>query len=114
MDDRHDALVSLFTHRMIVTDLKLGALMEISEELMSTVTIECGGAQDIESHIIATEGMARYITIEDILSRQHGDMTLEFFHNSYTPRTTGRPGYCLRRSLPIGTGSNISTKRRKL
>jgi hypothetical protein len=81
MDDLHDALVSLFTHRMIVTDLKLGALMEISEEVMPTVTIECGGAQDIESHIIATEGLTRYITIEDILSRQHGDMTLEFFHN---------------------------------
>ena len=44
MDERHDALVSLFTHRTIVTDLPLGSLMEISRFMMPTVTIECGGA----------------------------------------------------------------------
>lgn len=81
MDERHDALVSLFTHRMIVTDLKLGSLMEISETLMPTVTIECGGAQDLESNALATEGLSRYLTLDDVLSKQHGDMTLEFFHN---------------------------------
>jgi hypothetical protein len=81
MDERHDALVSLFTHRMIVTDLKLGSLMEISETSMPTVTIECGGAQDLESNILATEGLSRYLTLDDVLSKQHGDMSLEFFHN---------------------------------
>lgn len=81
MDERHDALVSLFTHRMIVTDLKLGSLMEISETMMPTVTIECGGAQDTESNALATEGLSRYLTLDDVLSKQHGDMTLEFFHN---------------------------------
>lgn len=81
MDERHDALVSLFTHRMIVTDLKLGSLMEISDSMMPTVTIECGGAQDLESNTLATEGLIRYLTLDDVLSKQHGDMTLEFFHN---------------------------------
>lgn len=81
MDKRHDALVSLFTHRMIVTDLQLGSLMEISGETTPTVTIECGGAQAVESHINATEGLSKYITLHDILSKQHGDMSLEFFHN---------------------------------
>ncbi len=81
MDKRHDALVSLFTHRMIVTDLKLGALMELSETMMPTVTIECGGAQDLESNAMAAEGLGRYFTLDDVLSKQHGDMTLEFFHN---------------------------------
>jgi Succinylglutamate desuccinylase / Aspartoacylase family len=81
MDERHDALVSLFTHRMIVTDLKLGSLMEISETLMPTVTIESGGALDLESNAMATEGLSRYLTFDDVLSKQHGDMTLEFFHN---------------------------------
>lgn len=81
MDERHDALVSLFTHRMIVTDLKLGSLMEISETMMPTVTIESGGAQDLESNAMATEGLIRYLTFDDVLSKQHGDMTLEFFHN---------------------------------
>jgi len=81
MDERHDALVSLFTHRMIVTDLQLGSLMEISETMMPTVTIESGGAQDLESNAMATEGLIRYLTLDDVLSKQHGDMTLEFFHN---------------------------------
>lgn len=81
MDSRHDALVSLFTHRMIVTDLSLGSLMEISETMMPTVTIECGGAQDDESHLMATEGLFKYIGLEDVLSIGHTDMSLEFFHN---------------------------------
>lgn len=81
MDEGHDALVSLFTHRMIVTDLKLGSLMEISETMMPTVTIECGGAQDLESNTMAAEGLSRYLTLDDVLSKQHGDMTLEFNHN---------------------------------
>jgi hypothetical protein len=81
MDARHDALVSLFTHRMIVTDLTLGALMEISEEMMPTVTIECGGAQDRESNLVATEGLIRYMTLESVLEIEHSEVTLEFFHN---------------------------------
>lgn len=81
MDDRHDALVSLFTHRMIVTDLSLGAIMEISDSILPTVTIECGGAQDRESNLVATEGLIRYMTEEEILSVKHSDLSLEFFHN---------------------------------
>ncbi|MDA1371425.1 MAG: succinylglutamate desuccinylase/aspartoacylase family protein [Proteobacteria bacterium] len=81
MDERHDALVSLFTHRMIVTDLILGSLMEISDSMMPTVTIECGGAEDTESNRMATEGLIKYITYEDVLSVKHTDMSLEFFHN---------------------------------
>ena len=81
MDARHDALVSLFTHRMIITDLSLGSLMEISETMMPTVTIECGGAQDNESHLLATEGLFKYVSYEDVLSIGHTDMSLEFFHN---------------------------------
>jgi len=81
MDERHDALVSLFTHRMIVTDLVLGSLMEISETMMPTVTIECGGALDTESNLMASEGRLKYITYDDVLTIGHTDMTLEFFHN---------------------------------
>ncbi len=81
MDSRHDALVSLFTHRMIVTDLKLGALMELSETMMPTVTIECGGAQDLESNAMAAEGLSRYFLLNDVLSKPHGELSLEFFHN---------------------------------
>lgn len=81
MDERHDALVSLFTHRMIVTDLLLGSLMEISEHMMPTVTIECGGALDSESNDMATDGITKYFTIDDVLSVKHSEISLESFHN---------------------------------
>jgi len=45
-DAQHEALTSLFTERMLVTGLRLGALFEYSERNVPTVTIECGGAQD--------------------------------------------------------------------
>jgi len=48
---------------------------------MPTVTIECGGAQDPESNFMATEGLSRYLTYEDVLTVGHTDMSLEFFHN---------------------------------
>jgi len=81
MDDKHDALVSLSTHRMIVTDISLGALMEISDAMMPTATIECGGSQDAESNLMAVDSLIKYLTYEDVLSNKHTDMSLEFFHN---------------------------------
>jgi len=81
MDDKHDALVSLFTHRMIVTDLKLGALMEISESMIPTVTIECGGIEDSESNPMALDGLIKFMTLNDVLSTKPSDMSLEFFHH---------------------------------
>ena len=75
MDERHDAMVSLFTHRMIITDLLLGSLMEISTSLMPAVTIECGGAEDAESNLMAIEGLKKYITYDDVLTIGHTDMS---------------------------------------
>lgn len=81
VDEKHDSLVSLFTHRMIVSDLRLGALMEVSSDAMPTVTIECGGAQDSKANLVATEGLIRYMTVEDVLDHEHSEVTLELFHN---------------------------------
>ncbi len=79
---KRDALVSLFTHRMIVTDISLGALMEISDAMIPTATIECGGSQDAESNLMAVDGLIKYLTYEDVLSNEHTDMSLEFLQNS--------------------------------
>ena len=62
---QHDALVSLFTHRMIITDIKLGALMEMSSVERPIVTIECGGAQDSESHLLAADGLKKYMELDE-------------------------------------------------
>ena len=80
-DERHDSLVSLFTNHLVVTDLLLGSLMEISESMMPAVTIECGGTEDSKSNLMASEGLLKYITLEDVLSAPHLEMSLEIFHN---------------------------------
>lgn len=90
MDPRHEALVSLFTQRIIVTDLSLGALMEISETRYPTVTVECGGAQDSESKLLAEEGLREFACRNDVLTAPSADFSLEFFYNPV--RLELRPG----------------------
>ncbi|PCJ44493.1 MAG: succinylglutamate desuccinylase [Moraxellaceae bacterium] len=80
-DKEHRALTSLFTQRLIHTDLRLGAIMEFSENDVPTVTIECGGAQDDEAHEIAYEGINRFISEENVLTEQETDWGLELLEN---------------------------------
>ncbi len=80
-DERHDALVSLFTQRLIVTNLSLGALMETSDTMIPTVTIECGGADDPESNLMATEGMTLYVMRDDVLVPPSSDFDMDYFYN---------------------------------
>ena len=81
MEPRHAALISLFTHRMIVTDLRLGSLMERTRADMPIVTVECGGAEDRESAMLAGEGLTRYFTFENVLDASPAEMSLEYFHH---------------------------------
>ncbi|PID44507.1 MAG: succinylglutamate desuccinylase [Proteobacteria bacterium] len=59
---------ALFTSRMIITDLRLGALMELSSVRMPVVTIECGGSEQEESTEMAFRGLERYVGMESFLS----------------------------------------------
>lgn len=77
MDWKHDALVSLFTQRMIVTKLSLGSLMEVSETLFPTITVEAGGRLDDEAHELAYEGLCRYFNNDDVLIPQAADWDLD-------------------------------------
>ncbi len=81
MDQQHDALVSMFTNRLIITHLRLGALMEISEYLSPTVTIECGGREDDEAHEVAFSGLQKYFLQPDVLHTQQKDWGLEVLQN---------------------------------
>ena len=80
-DPAHQALTSLFTERMIVTDLRLGALMEYSEKEVPTVTIECGGAQDEHAHALAYEGLLRYVNRHIVLSLEKAEWGIEVLSN---------------------------------
>ncbi|KEA64075.1 hypothetical protein ADIMK_1810 [Marinobacterium lacunae] len=79
-DHTHEALVSLFTEHLVVNDLKLGALMELSRPECPVVTIECGGAGDPRSDRIAYEGLLRYASGEDVLKLAPGTH-LELYHS---------------------------------
>ncbi len=82
LDRQHDALVSLFTRRLVVSHLRLGALMEISDARCPSVTVEVGGRLDDEAHQLAFEGLQRYAGCEQVLAPdEHVDWGLEIFRN---------------------------------
>jgi hypothetical protein len=81
MDRQHDALVSLFTRRLIVSNLGLGALMEISEDKFPTVTVEVGGRLDEQAHELAYEGMCRYFQAPTVLAQGDTDWGLELLRD---------------------------------
>ncbi len=80
-DAAHQALTSLFTDRLIMTDLRLGALMEFSEQEVPTVTIECGGSQDDHAHQLAYDGLVRYASKPDVLSLEKADWDVNVLRN---------------------------------
>jgi len=71
-DRQHDALAALFTRRVIISHLDLGALMEISDHRCPTVTIEVGGRRDDAAHRCAFEGLGRYATAADVFGTVPG------------------------------------------
>ncbi len=91
IDAKHRALVSLFTNTLVTNDLRLGALMEISEHLFPTVTVECGGRLNDEAHELAWQGLQRFMTIENIFSDKFENPLLEVFHNPVRLELTGNP-----------------------
>jgi len=61
-------LISLFTNKVILTGLRVGAIMEQSFAA-PIVTIECGGAGQIESHQLAYIGLVNYVSDVNIFDR---------------------------------------------
>lgn len=76
-DRHHEALVSLFSKRLIISNLRMGALMDISEDHYPTVTVEVGGRLDDEAHELAYEGLCRYFGASDVLAGGATDWGLE-------------------------------------
>ncbi|MDP5070611.1 MAG: succinylglutamate desuccinylase, partial [Congregibacter sp.] len=76
-----DALASLFTRRLVVSGLNLGALMDISDGTCPTVTIEVGGRLDEEAHVLAYEGLQRYAMSERVLAGPHTDCAMEILRD---------------------------------
>jgi hypothetical protein len=74
-------LTSLFSHHLILTDLRLGSLMEATEFDFPTITVECGGARDPASDRVALEGLTRYARAESVLDLETAfDSVIVFQH----------------------------------
>lgn len=80
-DLAHEAIVSRFCSHLIITDLKLGSLMEISGSPCPAVTVECGGARDPVADRIAHEGLQRYLMDEDVMGTLAGARRLDVYHH---------------------------------
>ncbi|GGD52537.1 succinylglutamate desuccinylase/aspartoacylase domain-containing protein [Lacimicrobium alkaliphilum] len=62
---QHLALTSHFSHRMILTDIQLGSLME--QELgCPVITVEAGGAQDDVADVVACNGLMSFLSAENV------------------------------------------------
>ncbi len=94
-DEDHKALTSLFTNDLIVTDLRLGALMELSEQELVSVTVECGGAGDYSSQIVAQEGLHRFLDTERVLAEKGLSYQVNCFYNPIRleTRNAGKVAY---------------------
>ena len=71
------ALVSRFVDRLIVTDLRLGSLME-QDFGCPVVTIEAGGSLDDVSEVVAREGIENYFLSDDLYAEEKD---VDIFHH---------------------------------
>lgn len=89
-DCQHEALASLFTSRLVVASIDLGALMETSDARTPTVTIEVGGREDAPSHELAWEGLHAFLTRPQVLAGEQRDWGMEILADAI--RLEIRPG----------------------
>lgn len=76
----HEALAAMFTERMVITELRMGSLMEQTQAQMPVVTIECGGAQDQASHDLAYTGLKSFITAQQLFNLEHV-LDMDIYHD---------------------------------
>ncbi len=75
----HFTLGSLFTERLIVTDLNLGALMDYQGGGFPITTIECGGAHDPQAHALACEGFRRFALLPTLFDRNQSLSSMDLY-----------------------------------
>lgn len=96
-------LTSLFSDHLIVTDLRLGTLMEATEAEWPTITIECGGANNHLSHEVAYQGLVRYAAALTLDTLPRG---VTVAHHPL--RVEIRPGFTIAYGLKPVPGADIT------
>ncbi len=74
-----DQLACIFTNSLVITNIKLGALMEV-EFNCPVLTVECGGNKSELSHLFAYNGIRKYLSIADLASIQITDDLQHYLH----------------------------------
>ena len=75
------ALTALFSTHLIVTDLRLGTVMEATEDDFPTITAECGGAGDARSDQTAMTALRSYAMADSLWDGiQRHDYVKTFHH----------------------------------
>ena len=80
-DEKHDEIVSLFTDRLMVTGLRLEAIMETNTEQIPVVTIECGGAYESIADRIDTDGLERFFINRELFAEVPTDYNIDLYFN---------------------------------
>ena len=75
------ALTALVSNHLIVTDLRLGTLMEATEDDCPTITAECGGAGDIWSDQTAMAALKSYAMAESLWDAPRRSAHVKTFHH---------------------------------
>jgi len=73
---RQEGLAAQFSSHLIVTDYRLGALIEATQNAFPSVVIECGGARDPASDELALRGLRRYASAAALPERAEVSLTL--------------------------------------
>lgn len=71
----HLKLAELFSKKLILTQLSVGAIMEQNFNA-PIVTIECGGANDRASHQVATNGLHHFFTKEQLFDLRQPEVSI--------------------------------------
>lgn len=75
------ALTALVSDHLIVTDLRLGTLMEATEDDFPTITAECGGAGDPRSDETAMTALRSYAMAESLWDTPQRYAQVKTFHH---------------------------------
>ena len=69
VDPRCLALAAMFANHYVLSDLNLGAVIEVVDQMMPSCTIECGRAGDSAADDIAHAGLSTFLSSECLPSR---------------------------------------------
>ncbi len=75
------ALTALVSNHLIVTDLRLGTLMEATEDDFPTITAECGGGGDVRSDQTAMTALKSYAMAESLWDAPRRSAHVKTFHH---------------------------------